>query len=246
MTTPEILWIAAGALVGGFMNGLTGFGLAMGAIGFWLEALSPATVASLAALTAVVAHAQSISMVAHAIDVKRLAPFIVGGLLGIPVGTWLLAGINEDAFRFWIGAVIVVYCIIRLTGLLRLSLPPSHVADGVVGVGGGILGALAGLSGALPAIWAGTQNWSKDERRAVFQPFNMSILAVSVVAHFAAGLFTPELLYALAVAIPLVLVGAWSGKALYRRLGDHHFDRVVLLVLLFAGLSLVVSNLLQR
>ncbi len=240
----DLLWIVAGGLLGGFVNGLSGFGLAMAAIPLWLLALSPANTASLAAICAVAAHLQSVSLIVHAIDTRRLAPFIVGGLIGIPFGTWLLTGIDVATFRFWVGTLIVVYSLVMLSGRVKLKVPENAAADGVVGFIGGILGALAGLSGALPAIWSGLRDWGKDARRAVLQPFNMAILAVSVVAHAVAGLFTVDLFRALAFAVPATLVGAYAGKGLYRRLGDRHFDRVVLAILLTAGALVVGSNVL--
>ena len=244
MSLTDFIWIGAGAFAGGFVNGLSGFGMAMAAIVFWLQAVSPATASSLAAICAVVAHVQSVSMIIQHINVKRLTPFIIGGLFGIPVGTWLLIRIDEATFRTGIGAVMVVYCLVMLSGRFRLKTDPGPVADAGVFFAGGILGGLAGLSGALPAMWAGLRGWGKNERRAIFQPFNMAILAVTVVAHLAAGLFTEELLRSLLVAIPLTLVGAHLGKSLYRRLGDHHFDRAVLAILLIAGVLMLASNFL--
>lgn len=242
----QLIWILAGGLAGGFINGLSGFGLAMAAIPLWLLALSPANAASLAAICAVAAHLQSVSLIVHAINTRRLTPFIIGGVIGIPVGTWLLAGIDAASFRFWIGTLMIVYCVIMLSGRVTLKIPENAAADGVVGILGGILGALAGLSGALPAIWSGLRDWGKDARRAVLQPFNMAILALSIVAHAVAGLFTMDLFRAVAFALPATLIGAYAGKHLYRRLGDHHFDRVVLGFLLAAGLLVVGSNLIGR
>lgn len=241
-----ILWIVLGGLAGGFANGLTGFGLAMAAIPLWLLVLSPANAASLAAICAVAAHLQSLSLVIRAIDRRRLAPFIVGGLIGIPVGTWLLIGIDAASFRLWTGSLIAVYSIVMLSGRVKLKVPENALADGVVGFLGGILGALAGLSGALPAMWSGLRDWGKEARRAVLQPFNMAILAVSVVAHAVAGLFTMDLFRAIAFALPATLIGAYAGKALYRRLGDRHFDRVVLAILLAAGVLVVGSNFIGQ
>lgn len=239
-----VLWVICGGLAGGFINGLSGFGLAMAAIPLWLLAVPPADAASLAAICAVVAHLQSVSLIVHAIDVRRLLPFVVGGLIGIPVGTWLLAGIDAPSFRLWVGVLMVVYCLVMLSGRVRLKIPDSVAADGIIGFGGGILGALAGLSGALPAMWSGLRGWGKETRRAVLQPFNMTILAVAVVAHALAGLFTAELFHALVFAVPATLIGAHAGKHLYRRLGDRHFDRVVLGFLLAAGVLVVGANFL--
>jgi uncharacterized membrane protein YfcA len=244
MSAGDIAWVAAGALVGGFVNGLSGFGMAMAAIVFWLQAVSPATASSLAATCAVIAHLQSLPVIIHAINPRRLAPFVIAGLVGIPVGTWLLLVIDEGAFRIWVGALMVLYAAVMLSLRVRLNIRTGPAADVAIGFGGGILGGLAALSGALPAVWAGLRGWGKEERRAILQPYNMSILAVAIVAHLAAGLFTPELLHALLFAVPGTLIGAELGKRLYHRLGDHHFDRVVLAILLAGGATLLASSLL--
>jgi len=51
----DIAIVVAGALVAGFVNGLTGTGYALMALGFWLQAMSPLTAAPLVAMAAVIA-----------------------------------------------------------------------------------------------------------------------------------------------------------------------------------------------
>jgi len=53
----------------------------------------------------------------------------------------------------------------------------GRIADGIVGLAGGVLGGLAGLSGPLPTMWAAIRGWGKDERRSLFQTFNLTISA---------------------------------------------------------------------
>ena len=45
--TGDIALVVAGALVAGFVNGLSGTGYALVALGFWLHAMSPITAAPL-------------------------------------------------------------------------------------------------------------------------------------------------------------------------------------------------------
>ena len=49
----DIAIVVAGALVAGFVNGLSGTGYALMALGFWLQAMSPVTAAPLVALCTV-------------------------------------------------------------------------------------------------------------------------------------------------------------------------------------------------
>src|SRR5258708_12539841 len=82
--------VVAGALVAGFVNGLSGTGYALVALGFWLQAMSPITAAPLVALCSVGGHVQSLPSIWRGVRWPRLWPFLVAGLLGVPLGTALL------------------------------------------------------------------------------------------------------------------------------------------------------------
>jgi uncharacterized protein len=242
--TGEQMLIVAGAFAGGLVNGLTGFGTGMTALVLWLHALPVTVAATLVLVCSVAAQLQSLPSIWHALDMKRLAPFLIGGLAGIPLGTWLLVQVSVGTVKFWVGLVVAIYCSVMLLGSYR---PTVHwggrIADGIIGLVGGILGGLAGLSGPSTTIWASLRGWSKDERRAVFQGFNLTILTASLAAHAAAGLMTAELGRASLFALPGTLAGAFIGQRIYRRLDDLSFDRLVLAILLVAGVTLLWSAL---
>ena len=237
--TTEII-IVVGALAGGFVSGLTGFGTGMTALVLWLHVL-PATVAGpLVVICSVAGQLIALPSIWHALDVRRLLPFVVCGLAGIPLGTWLLTWMPLGPIKLAVGALISAYSAIMLLGGYRPVVKwGGRMADGVVGWAGGVLGGLAGLSGPLPTIWASVRGWGKDERRAVFQGFNLAILAATLVAHAIAGLLTPDVGYVTLIALPGTLAGSALGQHVYHRLDDHRFDRVVLAFLGIAGGTLM-------
>ena len=242
--TAEQLLIVAGAFAGGFVNGLTGFGTGMTALVLWLHALPVTVAATLVLVCSVAAQIQSLPSIWHALDIQRLTPFLIGGLAGIPLGTWLLVQVSVGTVKFWIGLVISVYCSVMLLGSYRPAVRwGGSFADAIVGLIGGILGGLAGLSGPTTTIWASLRGWSKDERRAVFQGFNLTILTASLMAHAAAGLMTAELGRATLFALPGTFAGVFIGQRIYCRLDDRSFDRLVLAILLVAGIALLWSAL---
>jgi uncharacterized membrane protein YfcA len=115
-------------------------------------------------------------------------------------------------------------------------------AEIAVGFGGGVLGGIAALSGALPTVWASLKGWTKQERRVIFQTFNLTLLTAMLLASAAQGLVGRASILAVCIAAPGTLAGAWLGMRLYRRLDDRRFDRVVLTVLLLSGVGLVWSS----
>ena len=78
----ETALLLLGALSGAFVNGLTGFGTGLTALVFWLHAVPPVVAAPLVCACSVVAQLQSLPGIWHAIDFRRLAPFVIGGCLG--------------------------------------------------------------------------------------------------------------------------------------------------------------------
>src|SRR5262249_24899355 len=106
------------------------------------------------------------------IEVKRLWPFAIAGLIGVPVGVWLLVRIDAHPLEVVLGIFLLVY------GIYALAAPRlphvtvgGKVADAVVGFAGGMLGGIGGLSGVLPAIWCQLRGWPKEVSRGVYQPF---------------------------------------------------------------------------
>ena len=99
----DAAFVLFGALAGGFVSGLAGFGTGLVALGIWLHVIEPRVAASLVVVCSVVSQAQTIPTIWHAIRPARLWPFIVGGLIGVPIGTMLLARVDPGLFRLGTG-----------------------------------------------------------------------------------------------------------------------------------------------
>ena len=245
MGTEQIVIIALGALAGGFVSGLAGFGTGITALGIWLHAVSPQVAASLVVICSVVAQLLTLPTIWRSIEPRRVLPFIVPGLIAVPFGTALLAYVDPPILKAAIGGFLLAFA--AYIGLRHPTPPISwggRWADGGVGLLGGLLGGLAGLSGALPTVWATIRGWSKTESRSLFQAFNASILMLAILAHWQAGLLTREVGWAVLAALPGTLIGAWVGARAYGRLSDRLFRSIVLSLIFISGCLLVWTNLL--
>lgn len=244
MLTTASLVVLAGALAGGFASGLAGFGTGLVALGIWLHAVQPVEAATLVAVCSVFAQLQTLPSVWHTIELRRVAPMIVAGLIGVPVGAWLVTRIDPELFRLWIGIFLVAFSGLMLLLPARpLLAGGGRGAESAVGLVGGVMGGLAGLSGPPPILWAALKGWGKPERRAVFQAFNLTILAATLAAHLTAGTATVTLGWHVLTALPGTMIGAWLGLWAYRRLSDVGFHRIVLILLVLSGLGLILPRL---
>ncbi len=245
MTPETTLFLILGACAGGFINGLSGTGTALFALGFYLVVLDPVTAVAVVALMAVIAGVQGLWVVRAAIfdHPKRLMRFLVPGLLGVPAGVWLLSGMDSGVLRLGVAGFLILY-----GGFFafRRALPafsrPTPVLDCAVGGIGGVLGGAAGMSGALPAMWMSIRPWTKFETRAVLQPFNMVLLLTTVGLLYARGAYDGAL-PALLITIPCGLLAAQVGVFVFRRLSDTGFRRILILLCLAMGLGVLLSEL---
>jgi len=237
------LIILAGALAGGFVSGLTGFGTGLTALSLWLYVVPPLVAAPLVVTCSIISQVQTLPAIWHAISWRRVLPFIVGGLFGVPVGTLILPLIPIASFRTMVGVFLVLYCGFMLLSQRTFQVTVGgRIADAVVGFTGGVLGGMAGLSGPMPTIWASLRGWGKDERRGVFQAFNLTILLIALASQSIGGFITKEVGWLTLIALPGTVAGAWAGRRLYSKLGTHGFDRLVLTVLLLSGISLIAFS----
>jgi uncharacterized protein len=236
--------LLAGVAAGGFVNGLTGFGTALASMPFLLQVFEPVLSAQIAALIGVGGQITSIKEISNRALWRRMMPMLIGGAIGIPIGTWLLPLVPSGPFKLVVGCLLVIYAVSMLVLAGKVTIARGGAPrEAVVGLSGGVLGGLAGLSGVVPTIQAALEAWPKDERRQAFRVFNFAILSGSLVSHAVAGLVTKTLLIAGVIAIPALVLSVRAGTAAYHRLDDRRFDRLVLVLLLFAGLGLIVGNL---
>lgn len=245
MDTPlAIAFVFIGALAGGLVNGLTGFGTGMTALPIWLHMLRPVLASPLTIVCSVAGQIQTLPAIWHAIDLRRLAPFVFGGLAGVPVGVLLLPHVDAAVFKAVVGVLLVASCSVLLASRSRRRVTGGgRLVDLAIGIAGGVLGGLAGLSGILPTLWAELRGWEKDARRAVFQGYNLSILSFALASQATAGLLTREVGRLLLIALPGTILGVWIGRRIYRHLDTNRFSKVVLALLLAGGIGLVVESM---
>ena len=246
MSTDMIVYLVLGAAAGGFINGLSGTGTALFALGFYLVVLPPETAVAIVALMSVLVGVQGLWIVRASLLSRpdRLVRFILPGLAGVPLGLFLLNIIDSGTLRLGIAVFLILYG--GYFGF-RAALPSfsrrTPIIDMVVGFTGGVLGGTAGVSGALPSMWLSIRPWTKAETRAVLQPFNMVMLVTTVVLLFFRGAYDATAVKALAVTIPCGLIAAQVGILVFHRLSDTGFRRLLILLTLVMGVGVLLSEL---
>ena len=241
----DIAIVVAGALAAGFVNGLSGTGYALVALGFWLQAMSPLTAAPLTALCSVAGHVQSLPRIWSGVRWPRLWPFLAAGIVGVPIGTLMLDHVQPQPLKA--GRRTPADLLQRLDGLRappthrHRRRPPGRCRGRLHGWRHGRHGEPQRASS--HHLGAACAASDKDEQRGVNQPFNMSVLFLALVSAGIAGFLDRTFFVWAAVTVPTTLIGARLGLMLYGRIGDAGFRRIVLVLLGLSGATLIASSL---
>ncbi|CAB1214391.1 sulfite exporter TauE/SafE family protein [Acinetobacter bouvetii] len=236
-----------GAMVAGFVQGLTGFAFALIAMSFWVWVLSPQIAAPLVVFASVWSHLISLAHEQKQPHLNKtlVLPYLIAGLIGVPLGTYLLHIIQPETFKVVLGVFLVLWCPIMFFNPQFPRVQQSgKLADSLVGFFGGILGGLGGFCGSLPSAWVMLKNLSKQEQRYILRHFNFAIQLFTLAAYLLQGTLKTALLPYIAILLFSVSIPAILGAKLFYKISERQFKHTVLSLLFASGCFLILSSLL--
>lgn len=244
----DLALITSGAFLGALITGSAGFAFAVIVTGIWIYVLPPTEVVLLASICATLLHTVSVWRFRREMEWRLLWPFVIGALLGVPLGVLALHHMNVGLFRHVFGAFTILYgtYMLRRPKLPLLYLPPNvaRYADCFVGWISGALGGLAMLHGVLPTIWCTLRGWDKQRSRLVYQPY---ILFTGVLVMLLVGLdveLEPRRFSIYLIAcLPAIGAGFWVGLKMFDRISEQLFRRSVLWLIVATGIPLLFSTI---
>lgn len=230
------------AFLGGFASGLAGFAMGFVVSGIWLHIITPIQTTALIAGYGLCTQGYGVWKLRQTLTWRTIAPFIIGGMIGVPLGAVLLTYLNPGHVRLGVGVLLVAYSVY---GLAKPTFKPHKVGaatDSGIGFLNGVLGGLTGLPGFIITVWCQMRGWTKDEQRAVFQPVILTGMMMIALSLSVAGAITTDTLKLYVLGLPALLAGLWLGFKCYGKLDDATFRKLVLLLLLCSGLTLVATQ----
>jgi uncharacterized protein len=233
------------AFMGGFASGIAGFAMGFVVSGIWLHILTPVETTTLIVGYGFLTQGYGVWRLRHALNWKLLGPFIIGSVVGVPIGTMLLTYVDAAYLRGAAGVLLVIYAVYGLTQPALKPAPDNASADAGIGLANGVLAGLTGLPGFIITVWCQLRGWKKDFQRAVFQPVMLAAIAANVVSLGIAGAITADVMRLYVIGLPAMLAGLWIGFKLYGKLDDAAFRKVILVLLLLAGLGLIAPRATQ-
>jgi uncharacterized membrane protein YfcA len=173
------------------------------------------------------------------------APYLLGGLIGVPIGLAILSSLPTVNLMLAFGALLVIYAtysLLRPHGV-RAAVHGNWFASSLVGMSGGVIGGFTAFPGAPVVVWSGLRHLPKHESRAIVQPYILAlqVLSIALLALQRPQTFNSRYWLLVAITVPVVLPCTLVGVRLYRSLSDVNFRRVTFILLGISGLGLLIK-----
>ena len=235
----EFLLVALIVFFGTLTQSMIGFGVALVSMPLLIRLLDPATAAVLVALFVLPLQMIILWRYRHSLNIRPFWRVILSSIIGIPIGVTLLTQLDRSLILGMLGILLISYA---LYSLFKLRLPSFHNPAWEWGFGlvSGLLGGAYNTSGPPLVIYGTSLRWSPEEFKANLQALLMINSAIVIVAHGVAGHVTPLVLQNLVVALPMVFAGSATGFWLSRYVNEAVFYRIVLIMLVLVGFSLLL------
>lgn len=236
------------------VHGIAGFGLAqvgMGIMPFFRSAASAAVIFS---MVAVVSNFQVWLSVRDEFDVKDWIKPVIGLAVGMPLGIYIFNQLNEEQVKLTIGIVLVIAVILIVLGKQTSVMKkwfegkkyePKWILPIIVGFVAGVLGGAVAIPGP-PMILYGTFMsstglWSSKKMKSIFTAFFGVLMLYRLITVAIQGSVTLSLVIEALIAIPALLLGAWIGIKIFKKISNKIFNWIIVALLALNALVLLFT-----
>lgn len=236
-----IAWLCSVVFVASFVQGLTGFGLAVICTPMLSFFLPVQVSVPLAAICGVAVTVPIVLVLRRYVRWRAALLLAACALPGVWLGASLLAGISPD----WIiGAMGLILVALSLFNLGHGSVPAclnGRWLAAVSGFASGAVGAAIAAPGPPLIAYLSLQDWDSRETKSVMNVYFLLQGLLAMPAYVQAGLMTGDVLQLLAWAAPMLVLGLTAGLIAAHKLqsNSERVKQIVNIAMLLLGLILL-------
>lgn len=238
---PEIdatlLFASAVIFLAALTHGLTGFGSALVAMPLLVLVMDIRAATPLVALLTLTINAIFLVGLRRALVAHRIMGLMAGAVLGVPPGILFLRYGSPRLLEMALGAVLILYALLVLTGKTARAIGGS--GELLLGVLSGFLGGAVNVAGPPAVVFTASQPWTKEEVHVTLQFYFILTGAMIASGHALSGLTTGQTVRSYLLLLPALVTGCAAGYALHRRVSQALYRRLVYVLLLALGILLL-------
>ena len=245
LTLAQLVWIAAAVFAAYVIRGMSGFGAGLVAAPMLAFVLPVHVVVPMSGLLVFVLFIFLTIRDRRSViwrELKLLAPPTV---VGVVAGLFLFRSLDNHLLLLMLGSFLVIYAA-YMFAVHAFGLPQFRCSERwawPLGFAGSFFDTLfGGGGGTLVVIYMHARGIGRMEFRATLAMLWFIEMIARIGGYGIAGYYTREVLIMVAALLPVVWAGTWLGERLGNRVRPETFQRILAVLLLASGLSLIVKS----
>ena len=174
------------------------------------------------------------------IHLRSAARLVISTLFGIPLGLLVLKTVPEAIVKATLAVVIIGFSIFSLARPSHYELKNDNLAW-LFGFFAGVLGGAYGVNGPPLVIFGTLRKWTPAHFRATLQGYFLPASTAGMVGYFFAGLWTSTVNRYYLWSLPGIVLAAFLGRVINRRLNARQFLLYVHAGLIGIGVLLLIQ-----
>ncbi|OOM79635.1 sulfite exporter TauE/SafE [Clostridium puniceum] len=233
-------------LLAAFTQGITGFGFALIAVPLLslfipeIRNITPIIVIY-SLLTNIIIGYKSRSF----IDLKRIIPLIIFGIIATPIGTYLLLMFKVSTLKIIIGLVTSITALSMFKNF-KINIKNQNIYYGIVGLLSGLLNGSTGLSGPPVVLFLTNQNTDKDVFRANLSFYGIATNIFAIIIFIVEGIINTSILNFTALYLPALMLGVFTGIKTSTKINESIFRKITIGLIALLGFYTFMSTILAE
>jgi uncharacterized membrane protein YfcA len=239
----SLSWIIASCVVvfAAFIRGVSGFGHALILAPILMLMLSSKSVVVIVLFIGFFLNLLLLRYAVKHVKFNRISPLILGSLLGIPLGTFIINIIDPVLLKMLIGGLTIAFAI-PLALSLAIPFTREKLVSGIFGFLSGTSATSTGIIGPPIVLFIHNQKWEKTEVHSSLTIYFLFTSSFSLIALFLSGLINTDIVIYAVSFIPALLVGLGLGMIAFFRINLTFFRLLSMCVVIIAGILGILSG----
>ena len=221
-----------------FTQGLTGFGYAMVALTLLSFLMDLNQSVPLAAMHGLVINIYLIVYLKAHIKLSEVRNLIIGAVVGIPLGAYVLLITSPDILELILGIVILLFVFLSFAKIVKQE-GLSNNWGYLFGLSAGILGGSLNTNGPPVLIYFFLKGWDKLKQKAAITGFFIFTSVTVVITHAVTGITTKAIFLDFLIYLPFVIIGLILGNYLFYKVSSKIYNKLLLSFLLIMALLMI-------
>ena len=244
LSVEQTLVVAAIVFGGALVFCTVGFGIGVASFPLLLLLLDPQTAVVVINSVSLLMFSLVIWQTRQHIPVRQVLPVAGAGLVGVPVGIFILRDADTGFLRIAIVALIIALTLLATLNI-RWALPKSTPVELGVGFAVSVMLNAFGVGGALMVLAWLSHRMSSHALRGSLSLYFLAVEGAGVVGYGVSGLLTTERVLLIGVAVLPVVLGWGLALLILRRINEVMFRRLVIVAIVVTSMTVLVREVVS-